>query len=167
MIPAGLLPEGVDWFIAGGYAACPALATDVDIWVMSPDDAIAEHERLALHLRSVCPDESLLIDPAPNTDAGFHQQEEYLNSQTLKVAQLWKDGREFHILVTRQTLEEVLEGFDISTHQVALTSTGRVVTGKSWTPPHVRPVELISMPRTAARMAKICSRFGHTYKEMV
>lgn len=34
-IPEGLLPPGVESraFIAGGYAACPARATDIDVWV--------------------------------------------------------------------------------------------------------------------------------------
>ena len=60
------------------------------------------------------------------------------------------------------TPEAIIERFDISTHQVALTATGRVVVGKGWTPPHVRPVILRHTgDRTHKRFEKICQRYGH------
>ncbi len=39
-----LLPESLrgQWCIAGGYAACPALASDIDVWVYNAADALAD-----------------------------------------------------------------------------------------------------------------------------
>jgi hypothetical protein len=51
MIPSYLLPEGTPYFVAGGWAACPALATDMDVWVLSRDPAATTRTNVLDHFK--------------------------------------------------------------------------------------------------------------------
>lgn len=59
MIPDDLLPEKYrdQAFIAGGFAACPSLANDMDVWVMAPcpftNETGADDLRVLVHLHAV------------------------------------------------------------------------------------------------------------------
>jgi len=59
MLPANLLPEPYQStaFIAGGWAACPSLATDMDVWVPVPSPHVSKPEpndiRVLVHLHKV------------------------------------------------------------------------------------------------------------------
>ena len=164
MIPSNLLPEGSKWCVAGGYAACPALAGDTDIWVMVETDLFGAYELLVHHLKQQVDDEWLIIAPRPDAaGADFVVHQLYVDEATVKVAQLYTDGRQFHIMLTYlNSPESIIGRFDISTHQVALTATGRVVTGPEWTPVSVPPVvSRHTGDRTTARLAKIQQRYGH------
>ena len=163
MIPTNLLPENVKWCIAGGYAACPALAGDVDIWVMAEGPIFDAYAQIVTHLQQTFDDERLVISPRPDMSHDRSVHELYVDDVTIEVAQLYTDGRNFHIMVTyNATPEAIIQRFDISTHQVAVTSTGRVVLGPQWTPPHVMPTIIRHTgDRTAKRYEKICHRYGH------
>lgn len=165
MIPKNLIPEGLRWCIAGGYAACPALAADTDVWVMVDTDIFSTYDRLRDHFVRIF-GANALIDPRPDEAQDMAIHELYVDEATIKVAHVSVDGRDFHIMVTYcASPMAIIDRFDISTHQVALTSDGGIIRGQQWTAPHVYPVRLKSTPRTELRMRKICARYGHQYQE--
>ncbi len=156
MIPKELLPADLmgSAFIAGGYAACPALARDLDVWVLAPEaeDLESARERILAHLESTMwPYEAL-----------DWMTEEYGTTHAMLVATVRSSHltHPVQILVTHSQPIDLLETFDISTHQVALV-LGNVVKGSSWTPVTEPPVMLRRSPSTPVRMAKIAKRFGH------
>lgn len=157
MIPSYLLPEGTPYFVAGGWAACPALATDMDIWVISRTPAPTRTELLD-HFKM-----RLFVDEyeEERSDEVEGDVDAYSNPLTLKVARVSIGQKRFHILVTSGDITDVLNGFDISTHQVAITDSGTVVRGYSWTPITEPPVKLKDTPTTDVRMLKIATRYGH------
>lgn len=158
MILWNLVPE--KWreeaFIAGGYAACPALASDLDLWIFvdcgkwNTTLPVAREEVLA-HLR----DERLYI-----TEENEESVTEYegINVNILKVCHV-RYGIKIHIMVVDAPVNAVLEGFDVSTHQIALKPSGEVFMGASWTPVTQEPLRLIDTPHTAVRMEKIRARY--------
>lgn len=164
MIPRGLLPdelEGYAW-IAGGYAACPPLASDMDIWVLCGDltrDVLGSldtyHALILKHL----------------TDAGHDITMEDENTKTAdyegyrinihKVARV-EGAMSYHIMVTDAIdIMQVLDGFDISTHQVAIGPDGEIVRGRDFTNVRSWPQMLLNTPHTQERFEKITKRFGH------
>jgi hypothetical protein len=159
MIPSYLLPEGTPYFVAGGWAACPALATDMDVWVTSDNPArtrteILEHFNAKLFADEY--EEERSDEVAGDVDA-------YSNPLTLKVARVLIGQKRFHILVTSGDISDVLNGFDISTHQVAITDSGTVVRGYHWTPVTEPPIKLKDTPTTNDRLIKIAARYGHPF----
>ena len=175
MIPRNLLPEGLVAFIAGGYAACPALAEDMDVWVSTrlsrkPVLPLPELRQLILdHLKQ----QGFMFAPQDDTrqtEAGLEGYEIEVN--ILKVAMVSGESLfesdyrlPIHILVTDANCSQVLEGFDISTHQVALTYDGPVV-GRDWTPLTEEPVVLKNSPKTPARLEKIRNRYKGAYAQV-
>lgn len=166
MIPTNLLPEKWrnQWCIAGGYAACPALATDIDVWVYNIHEQLltTAREELLEHLATT----RLYFIPQPlHKGDGIQKLEpdemEYVG-KTLKVADVWSEN--IHLLVTSaKTVEELLDTFDISTSMAAILSNGKTVRGKDYTHPG-RPPQVIRMtPTTQVRLLKLCERFGHPY----
>lgn len=162
MLPKNLIPEGLTYFIAGGYAACPALASDIDVWVTVPIEDPLDP------LTSMMKARGALFGHL--TFQGFDFTEEnvphskadrYISGTDLMV---WKLARintstPIHIMITEGTVDEVLEGFDISTHQVALTQDRGVVKGSGWTPITQYPRVLIWTLKTLDRLQKIVTRY--------
>jgi hypothetical protein len=157
MIPSYLLPEGTPYFVAGGWAACPALATDMDIWVRSQYPARLRTEILEHFKEKLFVDEYEELADARATEEVIP----YGDALTIKVATVTLGSSVFHILVTSGSILEVLDSFDVSTHQVAITDSGIVVRGHSWTPVTEPPVKLKHTSTTDERMAKIAARYGH------
>lgn len=150
-----------DWCIAGGFAACPSLAGDCDVWVLDANDDIREPILRQLQFVGVefTPEENSPPDSPENID-------QYdLGNGTLcwKVARL-ADGRQI-ILTSAPDIMTQLGAFDVSTHQVALTSDGEVIRGPNWTPITVPPVELRSTSKSAERMKKIATRYATCVKD--
>ena len=183
MIPTTLLPAQYreQWCVAGGFAACPALATDIDVWVYAIATEGLDKARRVL-LAHLCDIQYPQKDsPYANVrrKAQFEFEEEteartaesYLQSfiQIHKVAVIcgrnaWRELKPIHVMVTdAPSPGELLAGFDISTHAVAIGHDGRVWTN-SYTQPGETPVRLSGAnARTEARLQKICARFGHPY----
>ena len=161
MIPKNLVPEGYTAFIAGGYAACPALAADMDVWVsVRPAQATLDEVR-----------EQLLAHLADWDFGNFSFTEEMETRQCegyqgmpgaliLKVAKVQVGALTVHLLLTDGDVFSLLESFDISTHQIALTERG-AVKGSMWTPITEPPIKLRDTPTTDARMEKIRARYAH------
>jgi hypothetical protein len=173
MIPKELLPAAMmgSAFIAGGYAACPALASDLDVWVYVARDGDIEDdgERLAQARADIlawlesemwpfeAQDNNHRPEGATVADGAYP-----FHSQKVAVVRSPHWSHPIHIIVTTATPAELLEGFDISTHQVAIVF-GNVIKGSGWTPVTVPPVKLpgVFNVSTEARMRKIAARYGH------
>lgn len=172
MIPPFLLPEDYhpNAIIAGGYAACPAMANDIDVWVTAVIDLRAARDVIRHHLH----DRAIVKRPGRGHIRSYvfedDQRTESSNFEgytmdvnIVKVAkvEIWGARLPYHILVTDANVDELLSAFDVSTHQVALTPLG-VVTGESWTPINEPPAKLKNTPTTDARMEKIRSRYARS-----
>lgn len=156
MIPRDLLPEGLTYFIAGGYAVCPALATDIDVWVRAPKGELeAYRQRILDYLQEK---EVIFEETKPSErqieTADYYDTEAFIQ----KVAIVNEHFLPIHLLVTDASVDDVLASFDLSVCQVALTSYG-VVTGRDWTPV-TKPIAVVrNTPTTPARLEKYRKRF--------
>lgn len=159
------ISQGQGWCIAGGYAACPGLATDCDVWVFLQGFGGGDAEDFRVQILSNLKEWSSFWGFAftPEANDPDRPTEFYdLGNDILcwKVAKL-DDGR--HIILTdARDAAHLLENFDISTHQCALTSDGEFIKGSQWTPIDVPPVMLRDTPNTRDRMQKIEARYGLT-----
>lgn len=157
MIPHNLLPERLNqWIVAGGWAACPQLATDTDVFVLA-----GKHVDL-LELRQE------LLDHLKDTGLEFSEESEtreFIGYDGLvgigKVARVWRDdGSVIHILVASTSdPRDVLNSFDLSISMVGIMPDGRVITTNYTTSP-VEPIIVVKdTPTTAARLKKYNTRF--------
>lgn len=171
MFPKNLLPEQFreSWCIAGGWAACPALASDMDVWVFGvATDKLAEvRQQLLDHLAAERKAKRMYY-----FEEGVETREvegyDHPN-QVQKVAEIFAPfpAKKIHLMVTDASAPgEIIAGFDISTHAVAITHTGFIYQSADYTAPHVRPYQLKATKTTTDRMAKICKRFGHPVPEV-
>lgn len=172
MIPAWLLPEGVRWVVAGGWAACPALASDQDIWVLVDADEMSDmRDRILDGLRDYYGDDydarvteledrrSMVVDRQSEVSDNTY---ETVPVNTLKVASVYTHGLERHILVTDASCAyELVEAFDINTHAVAIEPDGNIVKSALWAPFTEPPIMVRDTPTTKMRMNKIRQRYGH------
>jgi hypothetical protein len=168
MIPKGLLPPDLEGsaFIAGGYAACPALATDIDLWVYVAGESLADaRDRILLWLQTEMWPYETQEDNRPqladSTIDGYS-----IISSKVAIVRSPHLSHPIHIMVCAGSIQELLETFDISTHQIAL-SFGGVIKGPRWTPITERPVIIrsatgISTQKTQERLGKIATRYGHS-----
>jgi hypothetical protein len=171
VIPTGLLPEGVNWCIAGGWAACPALALDKDVWIIEPlgSDLSEVRQNVLNHLKQYFGDDYeervQELDETRAEDIERYIPGTGLNGaevHIVRVARLYTNGWEHHIIVTDAgTVKALLDTFDISTHAIAICPGGDLEHGVEWTPVTEPPRELRSTPTTAERMKKIAARYGH------
>lgn len=150
------LARGLSWCIAGGYAACPVLAGDMDVWLFGaykPDMMGLRRMLLALTPNLV-----------PEDNPPMDSPERYFGAQyTLKVGHIFNVENRVarHILLTEApTIEDLLNGFDISTHQCAYTPDGVFVPGAHWTPLREMPKILRMSAATPARFDKIAARYA-------
>lgn len=147
-----------DWCIAGGFAACPDLAGDTDVWVLVGNRsaayirALRENILSQLRQRGVQFVEEEEETQQPREGCG---DDAYLVSG--KVARL-ADNRQI-ILSTASDVQSLLETFDVSTHQIALTSDGALIRGSGFTSIYTRPVALRDTPTTDERLVKIRARY--------
>jgi hypothetical protein len=172
MISPSLLPEEFreSFCIAGGFAACPVLANDIDVWVYGIDtDQLEDARNIIL---------SYLNNGGANDynhvpEAGDESQVAYEHGMVhikkvavLKRGPLLKPNRRYkpiHIMVTdAHNPGDIIDGFDIGTHAVAIDHDGRVWKHRhGWDAPHQRPSILRVNVHTQKRLDKITHRFGH------
>lgn len=154
---SGLVPDEyvARTWIAGGFAACPELATDIDLWVL------AGYERLLEQVRQELVD-YLNEGFAYEEEAGIDIEDyEGIAITILKVAVIPYHPLNVHLMVTdAPIIDAVLANFDISTHQVAISPDGQIVHGKHWTHLNVPPVVLIDTDRIPAPLEKIINRYA-------
>ena len=161
-VPDNLLHDAYDGFIAGGYAACPERASDIDVWVTTHDDLHSVRRCLLAHLSAqgyaVFPETAEL---GVRVD-GFGYDEMDVN--ILKVAVIERSGKlPIHLMVTDAPVMAVLLHFDVSTHQVALVPHYmgvQTIYGPEWTPLTDEPVQIKETSATNTRMEKIRTRYA-------
>jgi hypothetical protein len=164
------------WCVAGGYAACPALAKDIDVWVygLHNDDLEVARAAILAHLEQTV---AGLNTKAPIWPEKRYQLEnqvetrqflayEGLDCRIEKVGAVTPPERlhllPVHIMVTSAPDPgSLLTGFDVSTHAVAIDHSGRVFKHTNYTHPGEPPFALLHNVHTPDRMARIAARFGH------
>lgn len=150
MITNSQIANGRFWCVAGGWAACPQLASDQDVWIFAlPGEnlEVVKSEILAAQM-------DIEDDQVSTADAEAYEN---LGVDIIRVGKL--DNR--HIMVTdAQDIEMLLDCFDVSTHQCAVTSNLEFVKGHGWTPITVSPVSLRETTNTLARLKKISERYA-------
>lgn len=184
MLPVNLLPAPYTYtaFIAGGFAACPALAEDVDVWC--PVDLVAddsdpfglvwnERDRVVEYLRrefgaAFVEHDGIgsrrdTVPTPPNQQRGrlvSTHEGYYLPIPIRRAGAVTIPGCSlpYHIILVGGDIDDVLSSFDITTHMVALTRKG-VVVGEHYTPPFEEPRVITKKFTTEARMTKIRARY--------
>jgi hypothetical protein len=190
MIPRPLLDaiSGSKWCVAGGYAACPALSADIDLWIydIPKDDLLDERDHFTELLKTVTDGLNVNRPLWAEKRYGFVREEGQEQTEiydqienliekigvftTPRVA--FKNNGNFssasvkvkpvHIMVTTAPDPgSLISGFDISTHAVAIDFTGRVWTHAQFTGPHQKPAVIRVGTNTQARLDRVCKRFGH------
>lgn len=176
------------WCVAGGYAACPALASDIDLWVygIAPDLLQWERDNIAGLLKLEVDELNRNRPKWAEKRYGFVREEgqetteiyDQIENLIEKVGvvssprvALTPDPvlnptsvkcKPIHIMVTTAPDPgSLISGFDISTHAVAIDYTGRVWTHVLYTGPHEQPAILRIGTNTQQRFDRICDRFGH------
>jgi hypothetical protein len=153
-----------DWCIAGGFAACPDLASDCDVWVYGIPTKVGTHspEHPAWTFRQS------ILWRLQNRNVAFEEEQNNMQFHDWydigdgvlcwKVARL-ADGRQI-ILTDADSIDALLDRFDVSTHQVALSSDGEIVRGSHFTP-ITKPAKMIrDGGNTAQRMQKVQQRYS-------
>ena len=170
-----LLPETFrsSWCIAGGYAACPALAKDIDLWVYDRHDLAEARQTILDHLKAQLDavqryyQRPFAFEPEEATEQ--HQGDErYCNLfiNISKVAVIYgrsvnREVKPVHIMVTDAPGPgELISAFDVSTHAVAIDHNNRVFKHGTYTHPGQAPALIRCNAKTQGRYEKICDRFG-------
>ncbi len=169
MIPAQIrniieYEVGTEWCVAGGFAANPVLADDIDVWVTGVD--VEDHLVIA---RSLARDLALAYGPRfeEQMDMGSYLGDDFATLRVGKVNRknIEQGLKDVHIIITNAGVQEMVNSFDVSTHACAITAEGRIVKAPEWTMPTLAPTRMRTTSTTEERMVKICKRFGWFYKE--
>ena len=140
---------GFEWCVAGGWAACPQLVQDQDVWIMVESDTMMGIRANILSANpSIVPEGDGDFEPETYGDLGIF------------VVKVGRIGDRHILLTTAKDIQSILDSFDISTHQCALSSNLEFVRGKNWTPLTVEPVKLRETPTTEDRFIKIRDRYA-------
>lgn len=148
------------WCIAGGFAACPALADDVDVWVWGRYDLAESRQTILDHLKARHLRHTV---EAVSTELEASQRYGNLVIKIEKVAVVSGGGKPIHIMVTDAPCPEALvSAFDISTHAVAFDNNFGIAAALEFTHPGELPRLMEhANDRTPERLGKILARFGH------
>lgn len=153
--------------IAGGYAASPGTAGDIDLWILA-DEKGAKFDPTAIwkHLRENVDCEGVHKNraagyPHNNLVAAIPAHSKRWLHYELSERAITVDKKDIHVLVSDfRTPQELVDAFDISTHAIALK--GACFTfAKFYTSLGVTPyVARFDTPaHTLARLQKICARY--------
>lgn len=167
------LADNRKWCVAGGWAACPQLATDQDVWVfidqwdiseLRSEDRLSKLARLRLEMLVVWPDITP-EGPSIADSKGDHQDFDEDNLArygdcgigVIKVGIL---GNRHILLTDAEDIQQLLSHFDISTHQCAIDQDMTFIRGTEWTPITEDPKVLrTGGEQTAVRLEKIRARY--------
>jgi hypothetical protein len=136
-------------FVAGGAVVNVTGASDIDIWVGKDMDKVAHNTVCNLPYRVWAKNP----DSYPVGGVG-----------TKFIGQGYVPALGKIVQVIQHKFDnalDLMDTFDISTHQWAYTSRGQMVTGRSATPANYPPQILKWRAKTMERYIKICERYGH------
>lgn len=157
-IPEGILPVGTNAYIAGGYAACPERADDIDVWVRCPtvDELDSFRQQLLSHLT----EQHYAFDSLNDRREYKDDYGDYVGG-VLKVARVQRPGeRDIHIMVTNLQPIDLLDTFDISTHMVAFDGERCYRNPEKWSALTEDPIVWKMTPTTPDRLEKIRNRYA-------
>lgn len=165
-IPDNFLPETAmrNAFIAGGYAACPSRASDIDLWVTDLENLEATRAAILAHLRMSGYDVTEETAQEGFRVDGYGYDE--MDLRILKVCYVQRPGAlPIHVMVTDAAPLAVLLHFDVSTHQCAIVphpsvKGGDMMRGPEWTALTEEPVQIKETSATSTRMEKIRTRYA-------
>jgi hypothetical protein len=173
------VPEGMrdQMVIAGGYAACPELADDIDIWVLADDEFAGLTEEcdrqeylgtrrfhLKAHLSALGTER---VSASEHDYAGDHKLVTTVtglnNFSGYNKSLRLLDKKIQLLVVPHRTPQELVDSFDISTHAIALQRS-RFTFGRGWTRLNQTPNVLRwNQPgKSLERLLKISKRYGLT-----
>ena len=136
-------------FIAGGWAANPFRSNDIDIWVYRPECVISDdyYKKLGNLIFG-----ATQYELANGDFDGFGKPHTYLE---------WY-GKSIQIFETPYDVFELLELFDLSCHQYAITHDGVYILGENATHPVDEPIVVLTPDHsTPHRLLKVQERYGH------
>jgi hypothetical protein len=170
------IPESLhdQFVVAGGYACCPELAGDIDMWLLV--GAKATPEDTEMHMEDLRGDlYSHLHKMGASLSSAGKETPEYLFGKRRLVGTIqgfWKTGgylRQYikaetnlqFIIAPCDTAQELVDSFDLSTHAIAFQGD-QYTFAKQWTRREVPPVVMRwDQPATTLkRIHKICARYG-------
>lgn len=149
--------------IAGGFAACPTRAGDIDLWILNfPGRSERVWDQITEHLRAneiKFRESNFSYAQTNGSVLRLVCKKVYLRKKNmLPDDDEWLDVQ---ILEASQaTVHDLIDAFDISTHMIARTQTD-VVRGKHYTSTTETPVVMrFDKPEgVVARLDKICKRY--------
>jgi hypothetical protein len=151
--------------IAGGYAACPDKAGDIDVWLLDQD--IKGSTWNLQHSIALQIDRTVNAFRRFPDDVPEHVQKDYQDTTfaLLRAYHSKVSGKTVQILAApEKTLQELVNRFDVSTHAIGymLADPFTLVKGKNWTPIDQQPraCHLNTPDSTRERLVKLCARYG-------
>lgn len=132
--------------VAGGAAVGLASASDIDLYICRSNEQLAKKVLEKLDVFQV-PKEGYVGASSTIHLVGTGY------ASTIGLVQI--------MYCEEDTIEQVLETFDISTHQWAITAKGKSVRGSQATTPIEPPQIIRPNAKTLERYVKICRRYGH------
>lgn len=156
-IPDDLLPTGTNAYIAGGYAACPERALDIDLWVRVPtlEDLSLFRQQLLDHLV----ERRFAFTPLEDRREYKDDYGEFMGG-VMKVAKVPYAPYPIHIMVTDLGPVDLCDTFDISTHMVAWDGERCFRNPDKWTALTEDPIAWKDTPTTTERLEKIRTRYA-------
>lgn len=132
-------------FIAGGAAVDYDKAGDIDIFFYKTNLVAAT---------------KFLND---NRGTVLDKPNEYGNMESFLVGEIeGKADKKIQVCVSiKDSAQETVDAFDISTHSIGYLSTGEYIKGKYWTAADIHPTVHNIKKKTGERYIKICKRYGH------
>ena len=135
------LALGRPWCIAGGWAACPQLASDQNVWIFVK--AQRDDDEHALDFLRAQRTNMLAMFPAITPESGFMGEgagdDTVYGDLGIAIIKVGHLGYRHILLTDAQDIPMLLSSFDISTHQCAITSDMEFVAGPQWTSIYVYP----------------------------
>ena len=157
------LPKGLhrDACVAGGYAADPEQANDIDLWVLgiTPEQFDTVEREIRQHLHN----NYLLSSVDPPLRDSQHYDEHPGQFRVVSI-QSGPAPMGVQILITKQpTLGQLLKQFDISTHALGYMVVSREVEqAEGWTS-IMEPPRVLTYARptaTTLRLDRVVARYG-------
>jgi hypothetical protein len=144
--------------IAGGAAADLGKATDIDVFVLGARGKTVISRQITTYLRDFV--DTAFVDHRYDENKGYDKSRDDFEKIATIGGALWPVQI---IAVDQETVADLLNRFDISVHQVAVTLDGRKVVVPTTTRVIQQP-RLISPKYSAKftleRLKRLCSRYG-------
>lgn len=158
-------------YVAGGAAVDLEKASDVDLWFPEAGFQTAKDFTTNLMLRdhivtfSEAYFKNKIEDAFENsTTKNYTGSTVESNNKSVVIANAYLTHLDvlLQILVTKaKDSMALISNFDISTHQAAIHTNGKIVVAKTFTLPSEPPIVLKNTINTLSRYVKICRRYGH------